>query len=79
MKLTVKKLYKGCYASVRDYQVEKCIQKGEDLTIDFDGERMKIPLEQVKEAKAKFHNTTFKSKVGGKDYELIDFFFKPNA
>lgn len=76
MKYTAKKLFKG-YVSVRDYIVNKCLSKGEDLLIEFSGKFMTISLNDLKN-NYQIHKTKFQSKFGNKQYELIDFEFIPD-
>ena len=68
-----KKLFRGC-VSVRDYIVEKCINKKEPLLIKFNDEQMRVPLE-ILERKFKFHECSFQSQFGNTTYKLYDFKF----
>jgi hypothetical protein len=73
MKVKVKKLYRG-YATVRDYVVEKCYSKGEDLEIEYEGrttiiENKYLPLYQ------KMTKKIIKSKFDDSTYSLCDFPF----
>lgn len=38
---------------------------------------MEIPAEELKERAFQAHKTKMKSKFGSKDYELVDFVWKP--
>lgn len=71
-----KKLYKG-FASVRDYVIKECIEKGLDLVINYKENKMGVPLEHLKNPHLyQIHRTKFKSKVNeGQIYELYDIFF----
>jgi len=64
------------YASIRSHKVEKCVRKGEPLTIILKGEKMTLKPWQVMYYE-QFTPDTFKSKVGGKDYKLYDYFWSP--
>ena len=70
----VKKLWKGSFVSVRDYEVKKAIKMG-GLLIHHAGKRMYIYPDDLKEMKS--HPYVFKSKTGGKDYRLVDIKFEP--
>jgi len=70
----VKKLWKGSFVSVRDYEVKKAIQMG-GLLIHHAGKRMYIYPDSLKEMKP--HPYVFKSKTGGKNYRLVDIKFEP--
>ena len=76
----VKKLFNG-FASIRDYLVDKCVKCGEDLTIKYKDEIMIVPLGKLKSPERfQIHKTKFKSRYNdGKDYELYDFYWKPDA
>ncbi len=76
MKVKVKKLWHGS-VSVRDYIVKECHQKGEDLTIEYDGKVMTVPNGMLLFGhKNKMTNVSqFKEET----YDLIDFFWRPDA
>ena len=68
----VKKLWKG-NASIRDYELCECIENGEDLTIEFDGQRRTFGYETLNGFLNANHETTIRSKFDGKKYSLVDF------
>jgi hypothetical protein len=71
MKTKVKKLFNG-FASVRDYIIKKCVDKREDLVIEYDGDSMTIPLSTLIRP-FQIHKTKFKSKFNKGSYTLYDF------
>ena len=73
-KIRLKKLFLG-HASIRDYIVEKAIEKKQGITVEYEGMKMVIPLEQLKH-RFQFHQQKFQSHFSEKKYELIDFRFK---
>jgi len=75
-KVKIKKLFLG-HVSIRDYIVEKAIEKEQGITVEHEGMNMVIPLEQLKH-RFQFHQQQFCSKFSEKKYELIDFKWKPN-
>lgn len=66
MKVKINRLWKGKYASVRDYQVKKAYQKGEDLEIICKGEKMIIPHKRLSLGRP--NKQTFTSKYNNKTY-----------
>ena len=75
MKIKVKKLFCG-HLSVRDYIVQKCIDKKEDLVINFNNRIMTVSLEILKQSKSKFCQFAFNSQYRENfKYKLIDFPF----
>jgi hypothetical protein len=72
MLIKVRKLWMG-HASIRDYEVRKCIEAGEDLTIEFDGQRRTFGYETLNGFLNDEHMTTVRSKFDGKKYNLVDF------
>ena len=72
MIIKVKKLWLG-HASVRDYDVQSCIDKKENLIIDFAGVTRTYPYRSLKTYLTNTYNTAFASKFNGKSYKLIDF------
>jgi hypothetical protein len=75
MKTKVSKIYHG-NVSVRDYVVQKAIDKGEPLVIEHKSERMTVPVEKLGQGIKQFLHLT--SKVDGKEYDLIDYEWKPD-
>lgn len=68
----VKKLWMG-HASVRNYRVLECINKKEDLEIEFEGKTKTYPYKSLRTYILNTNGVTIKSKYGGRDYRLIDF------
>ena len=75
-KVKVKKIFLGLI-SIRDYIVEKAIEKKEGLIVKFQNQEMTLRYEQLKNG-SQFHRHKFQSKYENKEYELIDFKFVPN-
>ncbi len=73
----VKKLFNG-FASVRDYMIDRAVVRGQDITIHYKLQTMKIPLDRLK-SKWQMHATKFKSKFGTGEYMLYDFKFTPEG
>ena len=71
-----KRLYNG-FASIRDYIVEDCIRRRQDLIILWQGHKMRVPWKElVKPVQYQIHRTPFRSKFDpSKKYELYDFFY----
>jgi hypothetical protein len=66
------------YASIRDFIVQRAIEKNRPLEVYLEGteERMIIPVEQLK--KGKVSKEVFVSKINSNQtYKLIDFEWKP--
>ena len=70
---TVKKLWQGKYASVRDYEVAACIKSDSNMEIKYKDKSVVIPLERLKLYKP--NDRIFESKFG-KPYKLIDILFE---
>ncbi len=79
MRYKCKKLFNG-FASVRGTTIDTCIRNNEDLAIEYDGDIMFVPYEElVSPTKFQIHRREFKSKFNsGQKYELYDFYFKPD-
>lgn len=71
----VTKLWKGEYVSIRDYEAKAAIAKG-GLRITHSNKVMYLWPDQIKQLKPS--SKVFKSKTGGKDYQLIDIKFVPD-
>lgn len=71
----VTKLWKGEYVSIRDYEAKAAIAKG-GLRITHNSQVMYLWPEQIKQLEPS--SKVFKSKTGGKDYQLIDIKFVPD-
>lgn len=70
---TVKKLWQGKYASVRDYEVAACIKSDSNMEIKYKNKSIVIPLDRLKLYKP--NDRIFESKFG-KPYKLIDIPFE---
>lgn len=70
---TVKKLWQGKYASVRDYEVAACIKSDSNMEIKYKDKSVVIPLDRLKLYKP--NDRIFESKFG-KPYKLIDIPFE---
>jgi len=70
---TVKKLWQGKYASVRDYEVAACLKSDSDIEIKYKDKSVVIPLDRLKLYKP--NDRIFESKFG-KPYKLIDIPFE---
>lgn len=75
--VTVKKTWKGC-VSVRDYMVNEALRTGRNLRINYGDESMIVPFEEIEERISEY-SKKFTSKVGSKDYHLIDFRWQPDT
>ena len=73
----IRKIWKGQYASVRDYVVYETMRSGEDLRIVFDKtkEEMIVPNSELIEGTKSAGS--YQSKIDGQVYSLIDFLWKP--
>lgn len=69
MNKQVKKLWKGQFVSVRDYEIEKAKSDGL-LRISFGDSTMTLGRNDLD--KLQPSSRIFKSKIGGKDYRLVD-------
>ena len=77
MRKKVTNLYKDIFVGLRDYDVNECISKNEDMVVDYEGDRMTIPLDDLtKKMVMKTH--VFKSKYD-KDYRLYCYTWKPDV
>jgi hypothetical protein len=72
--ITVKKLWKGKYVSLRDNWIKFGQKKG-GLYIRYNGQSMFLLPDDLK---CGTYSGTFKSKMGKGSYKLYDFVFTPN-
>jgi hypothetical protein len=70
----VKKLWKGKYVSVRDYEVIDAINRG-GMCIIHNGDIMKLTSDQLKDLEPQ--ENVFKSQFNGGTYRLVDIVWKP--
>ncbi len=75
MKVKVTKMYRGL-VEVRNYDVQKCIDNNESMTIVYDGDSMELSPEEL-ENDVKSISKEFPSKMGGKPYKLYGYEFNP--
>lgn len=76
MRKEIKRLHNGHLASVRDYEVQECIRKNENMDIFYEGEKMTLTPEQLKNERVGNVSPIQKSKYG-KDYVLINYLWQP--
>ena len=76
LKKRVTKLWKGSYVSIRTYEALAAIKKG-GMHLTFGNDQMILQPDEIKQLKP--CSEVFKSKTGGKDYQLIDIKFEPNV
>jgi hypothetical protein len=74
IKKAVKKLWKGEYVSVRDYEVLDAINRG-GMCIIHNGDIMKLTPDQLKDLEPQ--ENVFKSQFNSGTYRLVDIFWKP--
>ncbi len=70
----VKKLWKGNYVSVRDYEVIDAINRG-GMCIIHNGDIMKLTPDQLKDLEPQ--EDVFKSQFNSGTYRLVDIVWKP--
>ena len=70
----VKKLWKGKYVSVRDYELSSAINNG-GMRILHNGESMELTPEQLKDLEPQ--GEAFKSQFSDNKYRLVDIFWEP--
>ncbi len=71
----VTKLWKGEYLSIRTYEHQAAI-KADGLKLIYGDKTMTLSRQQLENLKPS--SKIFKSKTGGRDYQLIDIKFAPN-
>lgn len=76
MRKDIKKRYNGL-VELRDYDVEECIQKNENMIINHDGEQLVLtPAELV--SRRESVSPKFESKIAGaKNYHLYGYAWEP--
>ena len=77
MRKEVTKMFIAGVVEVRDYEVEQCIQRNENMEITHKGEKMTLTPEELK-TKRETLSQKQKSKVGGKDYYLYGYIWEPD-
>ncbi len=73
LKKTVKKLWKGQYVSIRDYELENGKRQG-GIQITYKGECMTLGMDRLNILKPS--SRVFQSKTGGRNYRLVDVVFE---
>tara|TARA_R100000329_G_scaffold128789_2_gene107638 strand:+ start:1096 stop:1356 length:261 start_codon:yes stop_codon:yes gene_type:complete len=73
IKKIVTKLWQGKFVSVRDYEVASAIKSG-GMEITYQDQKMYLPPHVLRELQPT--GQKMKSKIGGKDYFLMDILFK---
>ena len=76
IKKIVTKLWQGKFVSVRDYEVKAAIKSG-GMEITYQDEKMYLSPQVLQALQPT--GKKMKSKIGGKDYYLMDILFKPSA
>lgn len=77
MRKEVKNLYQDCMVQARDYEVQSCINKNENMEIFHEGEKMILTPEELVSKKVDT-SKVFESKFGGKSYRLLGYMWKPD-
>lgn len=77
MRKPILKLFNGM-ASVRDYEVEKCIKSNDIMHIIFEDKCMTLSPKSLKE-KVLSKSDLIKSQNSNKDYHLINYKWEPNV
>ena len=75
IKKIVTKLWQGKFVSVRDYEVASAIKSG-GMEITYQDQKMCLPPHVLQALQPT--GKKMKSKIGGKDYYLMDILFKPS-
>ena len=78
MEKTVKKLYQGRLVDLRDFDVQKCIEDGENMKVRYDGDIMTLSPVELKAKRKNVSSIKFKSKTGGADYHLYSYEWTPD-
>jgi hypothetical protein len=77
MRKEVKNLYQNCMVQARDYEVQSCVTKKENMEIYHEGEKMTLTPEELVSKKVDT-SKVFESKFGGKSYRLLGYIWKPD-
>lgn len=76
MEKIVTKMYQGM-VEVRDYEVEQCIRRGENMTIRYKSDIMTLTPEELTSKCTSISNTIYSRIPGGKDYKLHGYDWNP--
>ena len=77
MKKIVTSLFRGLVWA-RDYEVKNCIDKNQNMIIIFEGDRMTLTPEELKDKRMSV-SQKHDSKTGGKDYHLYGYTWTPET
>ena len=75
MKIIIKKLYKDC-ADIRNYDVQNCINKNENIEIIHGVDIMVLTPKELKHDVVSV-SKIFPSKNGGREYRLVSYMWNP--
>jgi hypothetical protein len=76
MRKTIRKVYKGTI-ELRDYDVEECIKKDENMYVVHDFDKMILTPEDLVNKRVSV-SAPFASKLGGKTYKLYAYNWEPD-
>lgn len=74
--VNVRKLLNGT-VSLRDYTVQKCIERNIPLKVIYGDQYMILSPTELETKKRQLTRRLFKSKCGGQNYSLYDYEFNP--
>lgn len=78
MRVRIKKIWQGRWASIRSDRVQKAIEKGEGIRVQFEDQHMDLTLEELLKGRS-LVGTSFQSQYNrGQKYRLIDYLWLPN-
>ena len=72
----VRKLW-GDSVSLRDYLIRRAINERQTLRVIYQGDYMDLTPDDLKAKAFQMTKQTFRSKINGKPYNLIDYRWKP--
>lgn len=75
MRKTIKKTYKG-QVDLRDYDVEKCIEKKHNMEIVHKGQRMLLSWQELSSKRISV-SEEFGGQLGGRKYKLYGYVWNP--
>ena len=76
MRKDLKKLYEG-KADLRNYEVNRCLSKNENVEIHHNGEKMTLTPDDLKNKQVRV-SKEMTSKFEGKSYKLISYDWNPD-
>ena len=78
--VTVTKIWKGQYVSMRDYVVRECVEMNEPILVRCQGQERLIPTHELREALYEATKTAeYQSRFTPQTYRLINFPLKAHA